>query len=76
MSSTGGKEGERIEVVSVPKLKDGDICATHTNSTFQVVVGSGGVGKSCLTVKFLNDDFRNEYDPTVGKQLVVASESN
>ena len=30
-----------------------------------VVVGSGGVGKSCLTVRFLKDEFSSEYDPTV-----------
>ncbi|KAI8801539.1 P-loop containing nucleoside triphosphate hydrolase protein [Cladochytrium replicatum] len=31
----------------------------------QVVVGSGGVGKSCLTVRFLKDEFTNDYDPTI-----------
>jgi len=30
-----------------------------------VVVGSGGVGKSCLTVRFLKDEFMSEYDPTI-----------
>lgn len=30
-----------------------------------VIVGSGGVGKSCLTVKFLKDEFLTEYDPTI-----------
>ncbi|KAI3659649.1 hypothetical protein MP638_004384, partial [Amoeboaphelidium occidentale] len=30
-----------------------------------VVVGSGGVGKSCLTIRFLKDEFSNEYDPTI-----------
>ncbi|KAI9208570.1 small GTPase superfamily [Polychytrium aggregatum] len=30
-----------------------------------VVVGSGGVGKSCLTVRFLKDEFSNDYDPTI-----------
>ncbi|KAJ1550790.1 hypothetical protein HK405_015880 [Cladochytrium tenue] len=41
----------------------------------QVVVGSGGVGKSCLTVRFLKDDYAEEYDPTIEetyrKQVVV-----
>ena len=32
----------------------------------QVVVGSGGVGKSCLTVRFLKDEFTSDYDPTIG----------
>jgi GTPase KRas protein len=31
----------------------------------QCVIGSGGVGKSCLTVRFLKDEFTSEYDPTV-----------
>eukprot|EP00999_Lentomonas_sp_LEN2_P000267 NODE_1261_length_931_cov_108.514925_g1215_i0.p1 GENE.NODE_1261_length_931_cov_108.514925_g1215_i0~~NODE_1261_length_931_cov_108.514925_g1215_i0.p1 ORF type:complete len:186 (-),score=37.46 NODE_1261_length_931_cov_108.514925_g1215_i0:61-618(-) len=30
-----------------------------------VVVGAGGVGKSCLTVRFLKDEFMAEYDPTI-----------
>lgn len=30
-----------------------------------VVVGSGGVGKSCLTVRFLKDEFTEDYDPTI-----------
>lgn len=30
-----------------------------------VVVGSGGVGKSCLTVRFLKDEFTSDYDPTI-----------
>lgn len=30
-----------------------------------MVVGSGGVGKSCLSIRFLKDEFSNEYDPTI-----------
>lgn len=29
------------------------------------VVGGGGVGKSCLTIRFLRDMFINKYDPTI-----------
>ena len=32
----------------------------------QVVLGSGGVGKSCLTIKFLKNEFMVDYDPTIG----------
>jgi len=32
----------------------------------QVVVGSGGVGKSCLTIKYLKNEFMVDYDPTIG----------
>lgn len=46
----------------------------------QVVVGSGGVGKSCLTIRFLKDEFSNEYDPTIGKEyrlwLTLNAEEN
>jgi len=30
-----------------------------------VIVGSGGVGKSCLTIRYLKDQFTSEYDPTI-----------
>ena len=30
-----------------------------------VVMGSGGVGKSCLTIKFVTGNFRERYDPTI-----------
>jgi len=30
-----------------------------------VVVGGGGVGKSCLTVQFIQGQFFTEYDPTI-----------
>ncbi|KAJ6234473.1 ras-like protein [Anaeramoeba flamelloides] len=29
------------------------------------VVGGGGVGKSCLTIRFLRDKFIEKYDPTI-----------
>eukprot|EP00732_Lithocolla_globosa_P002664 Lithocolla_globosa_v1_NODE_1829_length_2311_cov_5.136525.p2 type:complete len:194 gc:universal NODE_1829_length_2311_cov_5.136525:1685-2266(+) len=30
-----------------------------------VVVGAGGVGKSCITIRFLKNEFFHEYDPTI-----------
>ncbi|KAH3744992.1 ras family small GTPase [Pelomyxa schiedti] len=30
-----------------------------------VVIGTGGVGKSCFTVRFVQNDFLEEYDPTL-----------
>ena len=30
-----------------------------------VVMGSGGVGKSCLTIKFVTGQFKETYDPTI-----------
>lgn len=29
------------------------------------MVGSGGVGKSALTIQFIHSHFVNEYDPTI-----------
>ncbi|KAH9068162.1 hypothetical protein EDB83DRAFT_2377271 [Lactarius deliciosus] len=30
-----------------------------------VVIGSGGVGKSALTIQFMHNRFVDEYDPTI-----------
>ena len=30
-----------------------------------VVLGDGGVGKSCLTWRFIHDQFLEKYDPTI-----------
>ncbi|KAJ5468810.1 Small GTPase superfamilyRab type [Penicillium sp. IBT 31633x] len=39
-----------------------------------VVVGGGGVGKSCLTIQLIQSHFVDEYDPTIeGSQLQTAS---
>lgn len=47
--------------------------------TYRVVlVGVGGVGKSCLTIQFISDKFVEDYDPTLEdsyrKQLTVDDE--
>ncbi|CAL5970080.1 Ras-related_protein Rap-1b [Hexamita inflata] len=49
-------------------------------STYKiVVVGSGGVGKSCITVRFVQGKFIKKYDPTIEdfyrKQIDVDSEA-
>lgn len=40
-----------------------------------VMVGGGGVGKSCLTIQFIQNHFVSDYDPTIEdsyrKQLSV-----
>ena len=30
-----------------------------------VIVGGGGVGKSCITLRFLHDHFEEKYNPTI-----------
>lgn len=43
-----------------------------------VVVGGGGVGKSALTIQFIQSHFVEEYDPTIEdsyrKQCVIDDE--
>lgn len=36
-----------------------------TNNYRIVVLGSGGVGKSALTLRLISDEFAEEYDPTI-----------
>ena len=36
-----------------------------------VVVGDGGVGKSCLTVRMIHDTFKDRYDPTIEDSYLV-----
>ncbi|KAG0733004.1 hypothetical protein G6F62_013940 [Rhizopus arrhizus] len=44
-----------------------------------VMVGGGGVGKSALTIQFIQSHFVDEYDPTIEdsyrKQCVIDSET-
>ena len=30
-----------------------------------VILGGGGVGKSCITLRFLHDSFEGKYNPTI-----------
>jgi len=45
-----------------------------------VMLGDGGVGKSCLTIQLVHHNFVKEYDPTIEnsyrKQVVVDNESH
>jgi GTPase SAR1 family protein len=36
-----------------------------------VVVGGGGVGKSCLTIQLIQSHFVDEYDPTIEGKLLI-----
>lgn len=37
-----------------------------------MVVGGGGVGKSCLTIQLIQSHFVDEYDPTIEGSLFLA----
>lgn len=38
-----------------------------------VVVGGGGVGKSCLTIQLIQSHFVDEYDPTIEGSPAIRS---
>ena len=40
-----------------------------------VVVGGGGVGKSCLTIQLIQSHFVDEYDPTIEGSPVLLIQS-
>lgn len=68
-SGSGG--GERSEVSSMAGWKDGSVQEKYR----LVVVGGGGVGKSALTIQFIQSYFVTDYDPTIEdsytKQCVI-----
>jgi small GTP-binding protein len=37
----------------------------------EVIVGGGGVGKSALTIQLIQNNFIEEYDPTIGAFFFV-----
>ena len=39
-----------------------------------VVVGGGGVGKSCLTIQLIQSHFVDEYDPTIEGEKLYPTE--
>lgn len=41
-----------------------------------VVVGGGGVGKSCLTIQLIQSHFVDEYDPTIEGTSAFAGRRN
>ncbi|KAK4099338.1 ras-domain-containing protein [Parathielavia hyrcaniae] len=54
------------------------MAAKFTREYKLVVVGGGGVGKSCLTIQLIQSHFVDEYDPTIEdsyrKQCIVDDE--
>jgi GTPase KRas protein len=49
-----------------PRQKTNQGTSGSLMSQFKIaIVGGGGVGKSALTVRYVNDKFNDEYDPTI-----------
>lgn len=55
-----------------------NMASTQLREYKLVVVGGGGVGKSALTIQFIQSHFVEEYDPTIEdsyrKQCVIDDE--
>lgn len=53
------------------------MAASQSNNYKIVVLGSGGVGKSALTLRLISNEFATEYDPTIEdsyrKQVTIDS---
>jgi GTPase SAR1 family protein len=70
-------EGAQLEdlsqsVLAVPdnlypiSISEEDLEDNHVISEYRIVIlGSSGVGKSCLTVQFIQDWFIDDYDPSI-----------
>ena len=62
-----------------PPINSFTVKAMSVNEQRVVILGSGGVGKSALTIRLITDNFLEEYDPTIEdtyqKSLVVDGES-
>ena len=44
---------------------------TTTVNHIITVMGSTSVGKSALTIRFIDDTFKSDYDPTIAKSKLV-----
>lgn len=40
-----------------------------------MVVGGGGVGKSCLTIQLIQSHFVDEYDPTIEGRFIASRQN-
>lgn len=56
-----GTPGRLTKSVSCPT----DVVVQFLREYKLVVVGGGGVGKSCLTIQLIQSHFVDEYDPTI-----------
>ena len=66
-----------VVVVVVVVVISCEMASPYNNPRLCVcVVGSGGVGKSSITVRFLEDRFPEYYDPTVSLTLATHIHTN
>lgn len=53
------------EQLLIPAPQSTNIAVQFLREYKLVVVGGGGVGKSCLTIQLIQSHFVDEYDPTI-----------
>lgn len=61
-----GNNQQNIQTISGTAAKSNQGTMSNTAGAVHkvVMVGSGGVGKSALTLQFMYDEFVQEYEPT------------
>lgn len=59
-----------------PKTMFADLSLQFLREYKLVVVGGGGVGKSCLTIQLIQSHFVDEYDPTIEGVYCTAPSSH
>jgi hypothetical protein len=56
---------DRVQVGAFPRGPDLSASFAHLTG-LQVIIGGGGVGKSALNIQLIQNNFIEEYDPTIG----------
>ena len=64
-SSGNGQTGQMGQLTNQQEMAAPPAQVSYPSSHKVVVVGSGGVGKSAMTIRFVRNEFVVEYDPTI-----------
>jgi len=74
-SSKKLKEEPPMQMQEITK----NVITDYSNEYELFVIGGGGVGKSCITTRFITNTFNTEYDPTIEesfqKNIILAGEA-
>ena len=55
-----------------PCLVDANLCVICSDYLFKVLmIGNSGVGKSCLLLRFADDQFQDNFMPTIGVDFKI-----
>jgi len=60
---------EDLKAIPFEHIHDKEVQEAHDHMYKLIIIGSTGVGKSCLMRKVMNDDFKNEHQVTIGVEF-------